>query len=135
MWLERAAGDGSGKNVIEPIGGCDHFREWIQKNLAGEVVRAPFAFGALKNLFVSESRACSGNCRCFQGQRVHVHAHGARQTRVATVYRRRQPYSVTCKCIQSRAGMLERGCGLLLLLLVFYVFGAGAGKGGGSSTV
>ena len=57
MWLERAAGDGSGKNVIEPIGGCDHFREWIQKNLAGEVVRATCAFGALKNLFVSESRA------------------------------------------------------------------------------
>lgn len=40
VWLEHPSSDGSGKNSIEPIGGCDHFCEWIQKNLAGQVVRA-----------------------------------------------------------------------------------------------
>ena len=38
VWLEHPSSDGSGKNSIEPIGGCDHFCEWIQKNLAGQVV-------------------------------------------------------------------------------------------------
>jgi hypothetical protein len=38
VWIERPASSGSGENAIEPIGGCDHFRTWIQKNFAGEEV-------------------------------------------------------------------------------------------------